>query len=123
VVVGKKADATQAGNRAETAEKRVFGRPFQKGQSGNPNGRPKIPEEVRELARTYTIPAIKELAKLAGLVTVVLPNGDEAPVGRAMSEAVQRQALCDLLDRGYGKPTQAVEGTGDDGEIKIRFVD
>ena len=34
------------GNSTETAKK-VIGRPFKRGESGNPSGRPKLPEEVR----------------------------------------------------------------------------
>jgi hypothetical protein len=37
-------------------------RPFQKGQSGNPSGRMKIPEDVKEMARGLTKEAISTLA-------------------------------------------------------------
>ena len=39
----------------------IVGRPFQKGQSGNPGGRPKIMAEVREAARAHTKAAIDAL--------------------------------------------------------------
>jgi hypothetical protein len=41
------------------------GRPFKKGESGNPGGRPKVIAELRELARAHAPDAIKELARLA----------------------------------------------------------
>ena len=38
--------------------------PFQKGQSGNPGGRPKILADVRELARAHTASAMKALVQI-----------------------------------------------------------
>lgn len=79
---------------------------------GRPKGIPKtgggsrkgIPNkgsgEIKELARTYGPAAIKKLAELAGLVKGVPP---------ATTETAQTMANRDLLDRGYGKPTQGVE--------------
>lgn len=64
---------------------------FKPGQSGNPGGRPKLPEDVkhvRELAREYTTEAVE------ALVSVI--RGESSP-GAKVSAA---QAL---LDRGWGK--------------------
>ncbi len=71
------------------------GRPFARGVSGNPGGRPRVVAELRELARQHAPAAIAELARLAL---------------RARSEAARIAAIRELLDRGYGKVTQPIEG-------------
>jgi hypothetical protein len=64
-----------------------------KGNSGNPGGRPKLLEEVRDLAQKETAASIRTLAEIR----------DSA---KAPSQA--RVAACAaLLDRGWGKPPQS----------------
>lgn len=77
---------------------------FQKGQSGNPGGRPKIAAEVRALAGTYTTEAIEKLAKLI----------------RSDDERVSRAACVDILDRAIGRPPQAITGE-DGGPIQVDY--
>jgi hypothetical protein len=77
---------------------RPTGRPFVKGQSGNPGGRPKSIATLRALARAHTAEAIHELARLAV---------------HAKSESARVSAIRELLDRGYGRPTQFL-ATDDD---------
>ena len=79
-------------NRRETEKRRKV--KFRKGQSGNPGGRPKVLGEVQELARQYAPKAIVELARLAL---------------KAKNETVRIAAIRELLDRGYGRPRQAME--------------
>jgi hypothetical protein len=73
---------------------------FQKGQSGNPGGRPKEDAEVKALARSAGPEAIEKLVELM--------RGDEARTALAAAQA--------LLDRGFGKPGQSVELSGPDGK-------
>ena len=63
---------------------------FRKGQSGNPGGRPKIIESVREAARVHTAEAIDTLVAL-------MRRYAEVP-------AVAERAAEALLDRGWGRP-------------------
>jgi hypothetical protein len=73
----------------------TIGRPFQKGQSGNPGGRPKEIAEVKELARQHVPAAIEALASIT--------NNPKA------SDAARVSAACALLDRAYGKPQQHID--------------
>ncbi len=68
------------------------------GQSGNPSGRPKLVEEVRDLARQHSPRAIERLVELM-----------EADSGTTAVAACK-----ELLDRGYGRAPQYIEQTIDD---------
>lgn len=82
-----------AANSTGSARKKVPGRPFQKGQSGNPSGRPKVVGALKELARVHTEAALDTLVK--GL--------------KSESEMARLTAANSILDRGYGKASQHIE--------------
>jgi hypothetical protein len=102
---------------------RPRGRPFAKGQSGNPGGRPikpktieqrKLEADVRMLARDRGAEAIDKLvALMRGVVRVEI---DRKPVEMLVPPMAQLAAANALLDRGYGRPHQSVEMTGKDGD-------
>jgi hypothetical protein len=71
---------------------------FQKGISGNPGGQSKAKQEVTELARLHGPACIEALAGIALDPTAPPP--------------ARVSAITALLDRGFGKPKQTVENTG-----------
>lgn len=86
---------------------------------GRPKGSPnKSTAEIKALAQAHGADAIARLVKLAGLYPA---NGEALP-----AESTQVAAIKELLDRGYGKPTQPV--AGDDempairATLKVSFV-
>lgn len=89
---------------ADNSKKAPRGKPFAPGQSGNPGGRPKLPEDIkhiREIARQYTAEAVATLA------TAMTDGSDSAKVAAAK----------ELLDRGWGKSAQPVTGEGGEGPV------
>ena len=64
----------------------------------------KTPTDIRSLARSHTETAISALAGIA-------QNGQ--------SEAARVSAAVALLDRGWGKPAQPVDGDGEGGAIQL----
>jgi hypothetical protein len=81
-------------------------------QKGTPN---KATADIRELAQAFGLAAINRLAMMAGLAVDALGQ----PIKGAESEATQLAALNALLDRGYGKPTQPLEGDDDTPHVVV----
>jgi hypothetical protein len=80
--------------------------PFEKGQSGNPGGRPKENAEVKRLAREQGIASIQKL--------VALRDSQDERIALAASQA--------LLDRAFGKPAQVLIGDEDESPIALKGV-
>lgn len=88
-----------------TAGTKPRGKPFAKGRSGNPAGRPKLVGDVRALAQSHAGEAVATLVKIA--------NDGKAPAAARVAAANA------ILDRAVGKPAQAVTGEGGEGPVKI----
>ena len=86
---------------------------FQPGQSGNPSGRPKASARARDAAREHTETAI-------GVLVSIMTSEDAATAARVAAASA-------ILDRGYGKPTQPIDGDGEGGpvnaSIAVTFLD
>jgi hypothetical protein len=84
-------------NTAATAPRKRGGAPLWRkgGPSPNPGGRPAVIRDLREAARGYSTEALETLAK-------VMRDEEAGPAARVA-------AAKELLDRGFGKPVQAVD--------------
>ena len=93
----------------EPANKKNTGR-FKPGVSGNPNGRPKIPQDIRDACRAASIEAINILLELM--------RSEDTNAGERI------KAANTILNRAWGTPVQAVEVSGKDSAplaIKVIF--
>ncbi len=91
----------------DSSAKAPIGRPFVKGQSGNPGGRKPIPQSIKDLARASAADAIQMAVELMNHAD---PN-------------VRIKALNVILDRAYGKAPQPMTGEDGEGAVKIERIE
>ena len=121
----------QSADKQQGNSKKVVGRPFKKGQSGNPNGRPKKGEAWADVANELL--NSKEID-----ITMKMPNGKvkrlnlesdrsfrHAVIVGMIKEAMNGnvQAARELADRTEGKPKQEREITNKTEPIQVMVID
>ena len=75
---------------------------FQRGRSGNPGGRPKLPAEMREMFRAKAPQALEVLTRCL--------QSDDDRIAMMAAQAI--------LDRGYGRPTQSIDANINDNPVR-----
>lgn len=88
-----------AENSKPKAKQKGPGRPIQKGQVLNPGGRPKIPEDVKEMFRAAS-------PKAAQALIALVESPDASEQGRIKACEI-------ILNRAWGTPVQAIDVTSE----------
>ena len=89
----------------KATKRRGPGKPFAKGQSGNPGGRKAVPQEVKEMLKAATTDA----AKL--LINTISDDQAKLDIRIRCAEVV--------LDRVYGKAAQPIDGVLTTARVEI----
>jgi hypothetical protein len=86
----------------------MVGRPFQPGQSGNPNGRPKSKPFKDALQRALKA-ADGDSEVMASIALALVAKAQEGDV----------PAIREIADRLDGKVTQPIDGDGEGGPVQL----
>src|SRR5688572_11319890 len=92
----------------------MAGHKWQKGTSGNPGGRPRMPDDLKKSCRRLAVLGMKELEAM-----ITGRRADGTP--RITADADRLRALKLAMEYGFGKPVQPVGGEGDDGQIVVEI--
>lgn len=89
---------------------------WQKGKSGNPGGRPRIPDDLKKSCRRLAMRGMKVLEDIINSRDEWV-DGRRVAIGATPSEKTAAIKLA--LEYGYGKPVQPIagEGEGDAGVV------
>jgi hypothetical protein len=97
-----------------TVSKRPRGKPFQRGQSGNPGGRPK---------RSATVEAHKVIADVKTAARELTPQAlgtlQEIMEDKKAPPAARVTAATEILSRGWGRPAQRLEAEAGNGTMSF----
>lgn len=83
---------------------------WQKGRSGNPGGRPRVPDDLKKSCRRLAMRGMKVLEEIINSRDEWV-DGKRVAIGASPSEKTAAIKLA--LEYGYGKPVQPIAGEGE----------
>ena len=105
--------------------------PFEKGQSGNPYGRPNGARNRSTIAREVMAMKIKMPDKVINKLKEIYPDiSNNLTIEEAMTyiqatKAIQKEDTTSykaLMDSGYGLAKQSIDNTNSDGSMRLKAI-
>lgn len=95
---------------------------WQKGTSGNPGGRPRMPDDLKKSCRRLALRGLHVLAEIINSRTEFETiDGKLVKTSSAASPSEKTAAIKLVMEYGFGKPVQPVGGEGDEGQIVVEI--
>jgi hypothetical protein len=82
----------------EKPKKKVVGRPFPKGVSGNPSGKPKLPEDIRQASRL----TVEMFIGLCNKFLMMTPNELQDAIGQGKGTNLE-MLVASMIQQGIGE--------------------
>lgn len=90
----------------------MAGHKWAKGTSGNPGGRKRMPDDLRAACKRLALIGMKGLEEI-----ITGKNADGSPRSTLDTDRIRATKL--MMEYGFGKPVQPVEGNGEGGAITV----
>lgn len=94
--------------------------PFVKGKSGNPSGRPRVPDELKKSCRRLSMQGLRVLEEIINAKPVYDKDGKLVTMGA--KDADRLTAIKLVMEYGYGKPVQPVGGEDEGGAVVVHVL-
>lgn len=92
---------------------------WRKGVSGNPSGRPRIPDDLKKSCRRLAMRGLHVLAEIINSRPVYDAAGKLVTMGAKDSDRLAAVKL--VMEYGFGKPTQPISGDEEAGGIVVEI--
>lgn len=96
---------------------------FEKGKSGNPGGRPRVPDDLKKSCQRLAARGLKVLEEIInGKTEFETIDGKVVKIKSAATPSEKIAAVRLAFEYGYGKPVQPLGGEDDNSPLVVKVL-